>query len=196
MEITLGLLNAVHKNEALTQRSVANDLGVALGLVNTYLKRCVRKGYVKIQQAPRNRYAYYLTPIGFAEKSRLTAEYLAQGFKFFGLARREIQQIYRDCVRQGWARVVIYGQTDLTDIALLCASDTDIRLVAIVAAGSLRTEYTGVPVVGGLDDLPAFDAILIADTADPQTAYETIVGGIPDMRILAPGFLNISRKAS
>ena len=63
----------VEENSQITQRSLASELGIALGLTNAYLKRCVRKGWVKINQAPANRYAYYLTPRGFAEKSRLTA---------------------------------------------------------------------------------------------------------------------------
>ncbi len=73
-EITLGLLNTVHENTSLTQRSIAQELGIALGLTNAYLKRCVKKGFIKVRQIPRNRYVYYLTPKGFAEKSRLSAE--------------------------------------------------------------------------------------------------------------------------
>ena len=76
--IMLNLLDVVEENSAITQRSLAAELGVALGLTNTYLKRCAKKGFIKVQQVPSNRYAYYLTPHGFAEKSRLTAEYLKQ----------------------------------------------------------------------------------------------------------------------
>ena len=48
-KITLGLLNAVEANSALTQRTMASELGIALGLANAYLKRCVRKGLIKVQ---------------------------------------------------------------------------------------------------------------------------------------------------
>jgi ribosomal protein S25 len=65
-EIVLGVLDAVERNQHITQRVVANELGIALGLANAYLKRCVRKGLVKISEVPRRRYAYYLTPQGFA----------------------------------------------------------------------------------------------------------------------------------
>ena len=88
-EITLGMLNAVEENSVLTQRSLARELGIALGLANAYLKRCVTKGYIKVTHAPAKRYAYYLTPQGFAEKSRLTAQYLAISFDFFRLARSQ-----------------------------------------------------------------------------------------------------------
>ena len=50
LSITLGLLNAVHGNSQLTQRSMASELGIALGLANAYLKRCVKKGLIKVNQ--------------------------------------------------------------------------------------------------------------------------------------------------
>src|SRR5438445_8329748 len=85
-DITLGMLNAVEENSVVTQRSLAKELGIALGLANAYLRRCVSKGLIKVTHAPANRYAYYLTPQGFAEKSRLTAQYLALSFDFFRVA--------------------------------------------------------------------------------------------------------------
>ena len=87
--ITLELLNAVQDNNAVTQRILASHLGVALGLANSHLTRCAKKGLIKISQAPSNRYIYYLTPHGFAEKSRLTAGYLKQSFNFFRIAREQ-----------------------------------------------------------------------------------------------------------
>ena len=88
-EIMLGLLTSVERDSGITQRKLAQDLGIALGLANAYLRRCVRKGLVKMSQVPLNRYAYYLTPQGFAEKSRLMAEYLSVSFDFFRRARSE-----------------------------------------------------------------------------------------------------------
>ena len=81
--LTLELLAAIESRSDVTQRHLAARLDVALGLANSYLRRCVRKGLVKITQAPANRYLYYLTPQGFAEKSRLTAHYLSVSFDFY-----------------------------------------------------------------------------------------------------------------
>ncbi|HAT36797.1 MAG TPA: MarR family transcriptional regulator, partial [Rhodospirillaceae bacterium] len=118
-EITLGLLNAVHDNSAITQRSVASDLGIALGLANAYLKRCIRKGYIKVQQIPSNRYSYYLTPQGFAEKTRLTADYLTYSFTFFRRARQQCAQALKECERHGWRRVALAGASELSEILTL-----------------------------------------------------------------------------
>src|SRR3972149_9861076 len=72
--VMLGLLESVERDGGQSQRRLASELGIALGLVNAYLKRCIKKGLVKVSEAPARRYAYYLTPQGFAEKSRLTVE--------------------------------------------------------------------------------------------------------------------------
>src|SRR5687767_8735933 len=106
-EITLGVLDAVGENAQVTQRSVASELGIALGLANAYLKRCMRKGWIKVKQIPPNRYLYYLTPKGFAEKSRLTAEYLGSSFTFFRRARAQLEEAMGVCKTKGWQRVAL-----------------------------------------------------------------------------------------
>src|SRR6476646_8171855 len=70
------LLSELDRNGGATQRTLATKLGVALGLTNLYLKRLARKGYIKITTIQRNRIRYLLTPQGFAEKSRLTYQYM------------------------------------------------------------------------------------------------------------------------
>src|SRR3954463_2287544 len=92
--IMLGLLESVQRGDAHSQRRLASDLGIALGLVNAYLKRCVNKGLVKVQNVPARRYAYYLTPQGFAEKSRLTVDYLTSSFGFFREAKADCLVIF------------------------------------------------------------------------------------------------------
>jgi DNA-binding MarR family transcriptional regulator len=99
--IMLGLLDAVEQDRVHSQRHLASELDIALGLVNAYLKRCVKKGLVKVQHAPARRYVYYLTPQGFAEKSRLTVEYLSYSFGFFRQPRRTAPSCFTSPRRAG-----------------------------------------------------------------------------------------------
>src|ERR1700756_5143256 len=92
--IILGLLSSVESDGARSQRRIAAELGVALGLVNAYLKRSIKKGLVKVGQAPARRYAYYLTPQGFSEKSRLTIEYLSSSFSLFRKAKEDYGKVF------------------------------------------------------------------------------------------------------
>src|SRR5579863_568950 len=117
--IVLGLLSSVETDGARSQRHIASELGIALGLVNAYLKRCVKKGLVKVGSAPARRYAYYLTPQGFAEKSRLTVEYLAYSFSLFRRARSEYTEVLDLARARGFSRVVLAGISELAEIATI-----------------------------------------------------------------------------
>jgi len=189
-------LNAIHENSAVTQRSVAQELGIALGLANAYLKRCVKKGLVKVSQVPANRYAYYLTPKGFAEKSRLTAEYLSSSFSFFRNARQQCTEAFLECGRRGWGRIALAGTGDLGEIATLCAVEAPVTLVGFVdaAAGAPR-RFAGLPVFAGLSDLEQIDAVLVTDLRQPQTTYEVMAAAVTPERVLTPKLLNVTRAA-
>src|SRR3954453_12108080 len=102
--IVLGLLTSVETDGARSQRRIAAELGIALGLVNAYLKRCVKKGLVKVNNAPARRYAYYLTPQGFSEKSRLTVQYLSDSFSFFRKAKGDCARAFETAKASGFNR--------------------------------------------------------------------------------------------
>ena len=194
-EITLGVLEAVEENSAVTQRSVASELGIALGLTNAYLKRCITKGLIKVNQIPPNRYAYYLTPKGFAEKSRLTAEYLSSSFTFFRRARTQCEAILGECERQGWRRVALIGDGDLAEIATLCAREFNLELVGVLGDAPAPSGRAGLPVAGNLDALGEIDAAVITDLNNPQDAFERVRGRLSEARVLAPEMLRIRRTA-
>ncbi len=192
-KITLGLLNVVHDDSTASQRSMAGDLGIALGLANAYLKRCVKKGLIKVSQAPANRYAYYLTPKGFAEKSRLTAEFLSQSFNLFRHARTEGADLLGRCQNRGWHRVVLYGAGDLAEILTLSARDFSVELAAVIDNDTGLGKFAGLPVRGDIPAPDEIDAVIICDIQEPQAAYDAAVAQFPRERILAPKFLGISK---
>lgn len=193
-QITLGVLNAVEENSAVTQRTLAQDLGIALGLANAYLKRCAKKGLIKIASAPANRYAYYLTPQGFAEKSRLTARYLSQSFLLFRAARAQYDQLFAACAERGWRRIALAGAGDLAEIAELCAVRHELKLVGLLDDRAGDGAHGGMPVVRRLKDLGPVDAVVVTDMREPQAVFETLVQVLPRERVLAPEFLKIARE--
>ena len=171
---------------------MAGDLGIALGLANAYLKRCVKKGLIKVSQAPANRYAYYLTPKGFSEKSRLTAEFLSQSFYFFRRARTESLDLFNLCHNRKWNRIALYGISDLTEILTLSAKDFPIELIAVIDKLSGPTEFAGLPVVSEISGIEDVDAIIICDINDSQTAYDDACAQFSPERVLVYEFLGIS----
>src|SRR5262245_2503210 len=174
--IMLGLLDAVEQDRAQSQRLLASELGIALGLVNAYLKRCIKKGLVKVRSAPARRYAYYLTPQGFAEKSRLTVEYLSHSFGFFRQAKTECSELFKAASFRGIERVLLAGQSDLAEIAALCAIEHDIKIAGIVQKDAPKPEFIGLPVFEDYNLVTSpFDAVLITDVLNPREICDVAV---------------------
>jgi DNA-binding MarR family transcriptional regulator len=190
--IVLGLLESVERNGAQSQRKLASDLGIALGLVNAYLKRCVKKGLVKIGQAPARRYAYYLTPHGFAEKSRLTLEYLSSSFSFFRRAREDCSSVLKIAGARGWNRVALIGVSDLAEIATICALEQGITIVAVVDGKARNERFVGAPIVASIDAVPGgFDAIVVTDLGVTREMAKAAHGALGPERVLVPALLGL-----
>ena len=193
--ITLGLLNAVHEDARATQRTLASELGIALGLTNAYLKRCVRKGWIKISQVPANRYAYYLTPKGFAEKSRLTGGYLRRSFDFYRQARSQCDTLLAECSQRRFRRVALYGSGELAEIALLCSLQHEVEIIGIADPGAPAGEFLHLPLVGAVVELERPEVIILTDVRQPQRAWAELSAEFPKDRVLVPALLGVSREA-
>jgi DNA-binding MarR family transcriptional regulator len=190
--IVLGLLTSVEADGARSQRRIAAELGVALGLVNAYLKRAVKKGLVKVSQAPARRYAYYLTPQGFSEKSRLTIEYLSSSFSLFRKAKEDLGQTFDRAHALGFERIVLAGKSDLCEIAILCAVDSPVSIVAIVDPDETATRFIGVKVVSSYDGVgESFDAIVVTHLIRAKGVFEGAIDEFGAERVLAPDLLGL-----
>lgn len=177
-----------------SQASLSKRVGAAVGLVNALLKRAVRKGFVKMTSAPARRYTYYLTPKGFAEKSRLVAEYLNYSLSFFRDARGEYAALFAAAARDGAYRLVLIGGGELAEIAALAAMDADVSLVAIVDGATNRPQVAGIDVVGTLGAAPYFDGVVITDGNAPQETYDAVRAALPQARILCPDVLQVATE--
>lgn len=190
--IVLGLLESVERDGAQSQRKLASDLGIALGLVNAYLKRCVKKGLLKIGQVPPRRYAYYLTPHGFAEKSRLTVEYLSNSFSFFRRAREDCAAVLKAAHARGWSRIVLIGVSDLAEIATLCALEQGVAIVAVIDGNAGSSRFVGTPVVGSIAAVPGeFDALVVTDLQATRESVQSVVKQFDADRVFVPALLGI-----
>jgi DNA-binding MarR family transcriptional regulator len=190
--VMLSLLASVERDGGQSQRRLASDLGIALGLVNAYLKRCVKKGLVKVRQAPARRYAYYLTPQGFAEKSRLTVEYLSDSFSFFRQARTDCAEVFATARARGFGRVVVAGASDLAEIARICALDAGVDIVAIVDPQAAVATFVGLAVLPDFDGVEPFDAIVVADLRAARATFEGAMARVGADRVLVPKLLGLN----
>ena len=195
------ILVEIDRNPSVSQRQLSADLGVSIGIVNWHMKRFVKKGLVKLQQAPVRRYLYYLTPEGFAEKARLTAEFLKSSFKIFDMGRRQYEALFSLCEANHWREVLLLGDSELVELALIALTRFDrVRARAILDPHSVDRRRGPLPVhpsLGGvLREFPTgrVDALVgthfelrIPESYDLDAIREDI--GLEPSRVLIPAFL-------
>lgn len=194
--ILLGVLAAVDRDSKISQRAISRELGVALGLANAYLKRCVRKGWIKIQQVPPRRYAYYLTPQGFSEKTRLTGQYMAFSLTYFRRAREQMSELMAECEANGWRDIALAGVSDLAEVATICSHDYPIRIVAVVDPAHAGQRFCGMIVQKSFDTSNPVDAVIVTNLQAPEETYRAVTAQIESTRVLSPRLLRLMMSRS
>jgi predicted transcriptional regulator len=189
--IILDILESVDRDGARPQRSRASEVGIALGLVNAYLKFCIRKGYLKARKIPARGYQYMLTPKGFAEKSRLALSRLSDSLVFVHASRGEYAALFAQARDRGWTRIVIVSTSPLAEICTICALERELRIVALVDADCQESRKLGVPVFPSIEQVnEVYDGAVIADLHNPGPARDWAVAALGESRVMIPGFLN------
>jgi DNA-binding MarR family transcriptional regulator len=155
------LISEIAKEESLSQRELAQRLGIALGLVNSYLKNLVAKGYVRVRNFPRNRYAYLLTPQGVAEKTRLAYQHLQYFTNLYTITRQDFIDLFRSLNSRKVQNVIFCGLDEVTEIAYLSLLETDIRLVAVMDDDAVGKDFFGFPVVGIAEGLRVSHQVVV-----------------------------------
>ncbi len=132
----LEILNSIAEGDRVSQRVLARRLGIALGLTNLYLKRLAHKGYIKVTTIPPHRIKYLVTPRGFAQKTRLTYEYMRYSLALYREARQTLRQALAPLAENGARRIAIYGTGEAAELAYLTLQELGIQPVAVLSDGA------------------------------------------------------------
>jgi DNA-binding Lrp family transcriptional regulator len=179
----LKLLEAVEQNSRVTQRSLATKLGIALGLTNIYLKRLVRKGYIKCVNVQSNRISYLITPRGIAEKARLTYEFMDYSLHLYGEVRQQLRQVLQECAAAD-RRVAIFGRGEAAELAYLSLKECGLEPVAIFDVDGGQ-EFLGMPVRAVREhDQVSYDLMIVATLERSGQQFAALVsGGVPQDKL-------------
>jgi DNA-binding Lrp family transcriptional regulator len=179
----LQLLEALEEQSTITQRTLAARLGIALGLTNLYVKRLVRKGYVKCVTVAPNRLAYLVTPQGLAVKARLTYEFMKYSLDFYRDVRRHLQRSLSSGVN-GHQRVAVYGTGEVAELVFLLLKEMGIDLVAVFNDRSGR--FLGLPVIAIADHQASeYDVLIVAALEKPAAVKKRLIAaGVPAAKLL------------
>ncbi len=195
LEIELDLISALERGEVVSQADLFRRLSVSVGLINTLLKRVIRKGMVKANAAPCPRWVYYLTLAGLAEKGRLVARYLETSLVFFRKARQEYGKLFTELRQAGLKEAVLVGHGGLAEIAILAARESGIFIVGLMHTEANEDRYFGIPIVRRIDSLTGRAALVITASRDPQAVYDGLRREVSNQIVRAPSLLRISARA-
>lgn len=174
--IALKLLEEIEQNNNVSQRTLSSKLGIALGLVNTYIKLLVKKGYIRISNFPKSRYTYLLTPEGMSEKSRLVYKHLAYYNNMFKKVREDSREIFKKLSLKGIKKIAFVGVDEFAEIVFLSLMEADLTLVGVyddtfVGKMFLKNEVRALNKLGECN----LDVILITSLKRKQELYDSLM---------------------
>ena len=133
---TRRILTELELRSKVSQRSLARELGIALGLTNLLMRRIVKKGWVKVVNARPHTVRYLITPAGMAAKARMTRAYLSSTLRFYSETRERIGESLEAlsmewsvpeaeaAARNGEKEIVFYGAGEVAEIAYVMFGST------------------------------------------------------------------------
>jgi DNA-binding MarR family transcriptional regulator len=185
-EIVLRLLEQVEADDSVSQDRFAKRVGIAKGLANAYFNRCLQKGWIRLRQVPKQRFLYYVTPKGFAEKARLTAEFLTSSYQFYRNVRADMGALMAEAAKDGHKRLVVLGAEELAEIIAIVSEESPVEIAGFIAADSTRTRIAGRPVVASWSSIEAADGAVLATFEDARSVYDDFRGEQPKIPVFVP----------
>jgi len=124
----LTLLDSIEQDPDISQATLADTLGVAVGTINWHLKRMVAKGYVKVKRMQRKKLRYILTAEGIALRASLTVKYIENSFSLYNLIRQRTRKVLDELRSFGLDTVRIEGNGEVAEVCLLTCLEQGIQV--------------------------------------------------------------------
>ncbi len=194
VEIELKLLTTIEENKNISQRSISKEINVALGLTNSLVKKFVKKGFLKLKQAPMKRFLYYLTPKGLIEKSRLTQEYIRSSLIFFKRAKQDFEEIFKLLKKKKNQNICLIGTGEICEIAILVSNQLNVNVDCIFDVKFKKKFFYGIPVKNNFDLISSRNnfSFILCETKDINLNLKKFSD--LNENIFSPKFMMINRK--
>lgn len=122
------LLREIAQDSMITQANLSKRLGIAVGSVNWYIKRLIKRGYVKVSHLDRTRLQYDLTPEGMAVFSERAMQYAKDSLAIYKKFRHKAKGTVSELKNKGIIQVYLEGDDEIMDIMRLTCLEAGITL--------------------------------------------------------------------
>ena len=120
------LLNEIAQDSLVTQANLSKRLGMAVGSVNWYIKRLIKRGYVKVSHLDRTRLQYDLTPEGMSVFTERAVQYAKDSLAIYKNFRQMAQEVVSELKQNGVSQVYLEGDDEIMDIMRLTCLEAGI----------------------------------------------------------------------
>lgn len=185
-EPSLRLLTELERSVPATQRSLARNVGIALGLTNLLVRRFVAKGWVRVTGIRPHRVRYLLTPAGLAEKARLSQAALQNAIERYRIVRERVSAAFARLdddwpAEAGPRRIGFLGSGEIAEIGFICLQETRLTLAAVIDDQG-KSRFLDLPTTpldtvgrsGQLDEVPCVIVMALSPSAAHDRAIETL----------------------
>ncbi len=122
------LLSEIAQDSMVTQASLSDRLGIAVGSVNWYIKRLIHRGWVKVSHLDRTRLKYDLTSEGMKVFTQRAMSYARDSLKVYGQFREKAKKLTEELIQKGVNNVYLNGDDQMMDILRLTCIEAGIQV--------------------------------------------------------------------
>jgi len=136
----LEMLTHIEANPDISQLTLADELGVAVGTINWHLKRMIAKGYVKVKRAQRKKLRYIITPEGIALRAALTVDYIKNSFDLYRRVRERTNLCLEQLESAGYQSVNVLGEDEVAEVVRLTCLEQGVTVTNDAQAPQIHIE--------------------------------------------------------
>ena len=107
------ILDQIAGNPAISQRALARDTGISLGLTNLTLKKFLKTGYVQVTRLDKRKLEYLLTPKGFLAMTQRTYRYVSRTITEYQRLKGQLVCLLQGLQQQGYESFLIHGDGEI-----------------------------------------------------------------------------------
>ena len=174
------ILTMLANEDNITQRKIANKLGLSVAMVNTYLEKYQNKGYINMENISTKNVIYSITNKGDDRRRYLNILYLESVLKVYNEAKGECFKVFKKIIDHGYKNILLYGAGEVAEILLSVLNnekEKQFRIVGIIDddENKIGTYLLKKPIIdiGSIKKFD-FDAILISSYKHNADIYKKL----------------------
>ena len=184
----LRVLEEMDSTPHVSQRQLANQVGVALGVANLLVRNLAKKGYIRVSKVGWKRWVYNLTPAGVAHKVQLTFGYIDRFLDHYKRVRYSLRQHLASIPLDQHSRIAICGTNEIAELVYLAMRDMSVGHIEVFEDNPPSPKFLGME-VGSLESLIPEDHTWVILTSPSRSGpiFDTLIDqGMNPTRIVAP----------